>query len=297
VVDYRIGDLPSASTLGGTEETEIIQAAVSRRLSLNGLWTWLAAKVQLLIDTALLNSIEVGDAAGGDLTGTYPNPTLAALVPSPSGSYLARDYTMVVDAKGRVLSMALSVAPSLDAVLYTTMVPALDAGEQLIARSNIDGQRANTRLSAAAGIAGPLANSLIVWDNDGAAHQLDILAFMESVLAAPDAPSALTALGGSPAGFTDTIRVAVDYAVQDGDETIIVDASANTVDIDLPVIDAAQDGRRIVVKARDVTFAVAVNCDAADDIDGAASVAFPAQYQSYTFVASYDAGGSFWSII
>lgn len=80
---------------------------------------------------------------------------------------------------------------------------------------------------------------------------------------------------------------------------IIVDASAGDVVINLPAIDASWDGKPVIVKARAVgANTITVNADAADEIDGAASVVLPAQYQSYTFVANFDAGGdSFWGVV
>jgi len=57
------------------------------------------------------------------------------------------------------------------------------------------------------------------------------------------------------------------------------------------------DGCQVVVKARDATNTITINCDAADDIDGGSSVQLLVTNQSYTLVASYDAGGSFWSVV
>lgn len=56
--------------------------------------------------------------AGGDLTGTYPDPRLAAVSPSPAGTY--ERATVTVDSKGRVTSAATGAAGSVPDASTTT---------------------------------------------------------------------------------------------------------------------------------------------------------------------------------
>lgn len=303
--DYLITDLPAVSALLDTDVFEVVNNGVSRQLAFSTFlaWSGFTGAVDARIATAVAAGLPPGGPAGGDLAGTYPNPilvTIGGLVPGAYGGGAAIPV-VTVDAKGRVVGITTTpVTTSLTGAVRYDAAQALSGGEQATARGNINAQVNSTRLNAAVGIAGALLNSLIVWDDDSTAHKVDILSYMEGFLAAPDAATALNILGGGRAGFADTGRIDdtdSPYAVATGDEVIIVDASANPVTVNLPAITAAQDGRRIIVKARNATNLITVACNAADDIDGAASITLPSTYDSWTLIASYDAGGSYWSIV
>jgi hypothetical protein len=81
-------------------------------------------------------------------------------------------------------------------------------------------------------------------------------------------------------------------------QQIECDASGGNIIVNLAAITVASDGIEITIKARAVGVnTITINSDAADDIDGAASINLTVQYASWTLKASYDAGGnSYWSI-
>mgnify|MGYP001390819270 CR=1 FL=1 len=173
--------------------------------------------------------------------------------------------------------------------------------------------------------AGTAAAAVASHDADSAAHGGIVLAFLahrgvgglaEHPVADSTDPGFMPALPTDPAAgllyldglgnfSTPNLRLPVariddtdsPYAAGAGSQIVIVDASANPVTVDLPEITAAMDGCQVVVKARDATNTITINCDAADDIDGGSSVQLLVTNQSYTLVASYDAGGSFWSVV
>jgi hypothetical protein len=53
-------------------------------------------------DTRIVNAIQTGATAGGDLTGTYPNPTLAAVGTAGTNGDASHSLSITTDSKGRV---------------------------------------------------------------------------------------------------------------------------------------------------------------------------------------------------
>jgi hypothetical protein len=91
------------TTLGLLGATPVVQQAAS---SISALWTGLKNYGLLTAGSTAPTVIVSGDAAGGDLTGTYPNPTLAAIGAATGPIGGATTVPIVtIDAKGRVTAL------------------------------------------------------------------------------------------------------------------------------------------------------------------------------------------------
>lgn len=161
-------------------------------------------------------------------------------------------------------------------------------------------QAQSGRLTAVEGMIGSVSGSLAVFDSGEGVTPIDLSGLNTDFIRGDGSISPLTN-GAQRIDNTDSPFVPTVGAYDLRRSYIVCDCSGGNIVINLPAISPQADGAELIIKARAVgANTITINSDAADDIDGAASVALTTIYESLTLLACYDylgGGNSYWSIV